>query len=809
MKKRIFLVGSPRSGTTILQSLLAAHPEVISFPESKFFHYLLYDKFVAKLPSRMESFFKDEINRPELLQGFDDSQSVEAKVSWFVGVLDGLAAEQHKSIWLEKTPEHIYFIPDIERFLPDVKFIHILRNSMDCIASMHEATRDFNELWGGGWDLARCIDGWKYAVLTSHKYLDKSNHILVKYEELVDNKKLVLEDICNFLGIEYDAGMLINYKEKAAKLRVFKDSEIKNILTHIEWVNSRIAYKVTVEVSEFIADIKVPQIFDRVCCTIKLAGVELEVRDLQLNTIPILWLLLRQYNSMAGLLFLRKSLIELPVCDGIVAGAVLADAIAAQFAWPILSRFFQDNPETPQLEWTLFLQEIWNRPHWVEANFYNPETADEAVTITLDGDLIAVEVSAELPNIKVELAEIDVLVKIGGVAIAIVTVAVENNFVSAQKVRSTIIRHIGFELCVATVREALLGKSFDSETSLRSRLASAAQQRSNQPDWLNAASSGGIYPQDAVMFGRRCGATGTSVSRRAALPAQALRELTKSAAIAGEAIIQIPRENELPKQVFYAPEIIWQKSPYREVSHSVKPQIFDNDSITKKLPILAYRRISPDGLNAITPQVFEQQLHYLKENRYYSATWEDWQNAKLTKTPLRGKAVLLTFDGGYLDFFTYAFPLLKRFDFTATVFLVAESVGKTNSWEKADTEQVQLMGWPEIRQLQDAGIEFGSMSATYQPLTALSPTEIVREGAKSRAILERGLGKSVRVFAYPYGNVDKIVAHLIGASGYSFGISYRSSTSNFNDSLMSLPRIQVTAENFWELVRSEDFSPHS
>jgi peptidoglycan/xylan/chitin deacetylase (PgdA/CDA1 family) len=791
MKKRIFLVGSPRSGTTILQSLLAAHPEIISFPESKFFHYLLYEKFAAKLPSRMEAFFNDEINRPELLEGFDDGQSVEAKVSWFVGVLDGLAAEQNQSIWLEKTPEHIYFIEDIERFLPDVKFIHILRNSMDCIASMYEATRNFNELWGGGWDLARCIDGWKYAVLTSHKYFDKSNHILVKYEELVENKTLVLEDICNFIGIEYDAGMLINYKEKAAKLslnlpwhqgiardiqstkvhkyhRVFKDSEIKNILSHIEWVNSRIAYKVTVEVSELISDIKVPQIFDRLCCTINLEGDELGT-------------------------------VELPICDGIVTGTVLEDAIAAQFAWPILSRFFQNNPETPQLEWTLFLQEIWNRPNWVEANFYNPETADEAVTITLDGDLIAVEVSAELPNIKVELAEIDVLVTVGGVAVSIVTVAVENNFVSAQKVRSTIIRHIGFELCVATVREALLGKPLDNQMSLRSRLTSAAQQRSNLPDWLNAKGSRGIYPQDAVMFGRRCGATGTSISRRAALPAQALRELTKSAAIAGEVIMQIPRENESPKQVFYAPEIIWQKSPYREVSHSVQPQMFDNNSITEKLSILAYRRISPDGLNAITPQVFEEQLQYLKENGYYSATWEDWQNAKLTKTPLPGKAVLITFDGGYLDFLTYAFPLLKRFDFTATVFLVAESIGKTNSWEKAEFEQVQLIGWPEIRQLRDAGIEFGSMSATYQPLTALSPTEIVREAAKSRANLERGLGKSVRVFAYPYGNVDEIVAHLIGASGYSFGVSYRSSTSNFHDSLMSLPRIQVTAENFWEL----------
>ena len=177
--KRIFLVGAPRTGTTILQSLLAAHPEVISFPESKFFHYLLYDQFAEKLPSRMEAFFKEEIKRPELFKDFDDSQTVETKASWFVGVLDGWAAEQNKSIWLEKTPEHIYFIDDIERLVPDAKLIHILRNGMDTIASLYEATSGFNELWGPGWDLNHCIERWEQAMLISHKYVNKSNHILV------------------------------------------------------------------------------------------------------------------------------------------------------------------------------------------------------------------------------------------------------------------------------------------------------------------------------------------------------------------------------------------------------------------------------------------------------------------------------------------------------------------------------------------------------------------------------------------------------------------------------------------------------
>ncbi|MEG4444370.1 sulfotransferase [Microcoleus sp. AT9_B5] len=804
--KRIFLVGSPRSGTTILQSLLAAHPEVISFPESKFFHYLLYDQFAGKLPGRMETFFNDEIKRPELLKDFDDSQTVEAKVSWFVRVLDGLAAEQKKSIWLEKTPEHIYFIDDIERFLPDAKFIHLLRNGMDTIASMYDATKSFNELWGAGWDLNHCIYRWEHAMLTSHKYINKSNHILVKYEELLDNKTQFLGEICNFMGIEYDGTMLVNYQEKAANLslnlpwhkgierdvkssnvhkyhKIFTRNEITYILDKIQRVQGEIAWKVAVEVTEPISDIYAWQICDRLCCAIELEGIKLGI-------------------------------IELPICDGVVAASVLADAVAAQFAWQILDRFFQRNrcekgnklwetllePLHPKHDWTLFLQELWGRPHWHLEDFYNSEIAEEVSTIPLEKELIVLEISEEFANIKVEFSEIDVLVKVGGVAVGIVTVAVENNFVSAQKLRSTITRNMGFELCVAAVREALVGQPLNGKQWLRSRLASCARQRSNLPDWLNAPGAGGIYPQNAVMFGRRSGAIGTSVSRRASLPAAALQEIESAAAIAGEPTMQIPQENEFPKQVFYAPEIIGSKSSYREVSHSVKTQLLDNHSLTHKLPILSYRRISPDGLDAVTPQIFEQQLHNLKNQGYYSASWENWRSAKQTKTPLPGKAVLMTFDGGYLDFVQYAWPLLKRFDFTATVFLVAESIGKTNSWEKAEFEEVPLMGWPEIWQLRDAGIEFGSMSATHQPLTALSPTEIVREAAKSRAILERGLEKSVKCFAYPYGDVDPIVAHLIGASGYTFGVSYQLNFSIFDDSLLLLPRIQVTPENALKLA---------
>ncbi len=218
---------------------------------------------------------------------------------------------------------------------------------------------------------------------------------------------------------------------------------------------------------------------------------------------------------------------------------------------------------------------------------------------------------------------------------------------------------------------------------------------------------------------------------------------------------------------------------------------------TDRLPILMYHRVAPTGAAAmsayrVTPENFEEQLRYLRNAGYYSIGLEDWQSASANRRPLPGKAVLITFDDGYRDFLTHAWPLLKRYGFSATVFLVVDEIGKSNSWDRAFGEEVPLLGWQEIRQLRSEGVEFGSHSATHRPLTGLSVTDVVREGARSRAILERELKAPIRAFAYPYGDVDPVVRHLIGACGYVFGLSCEAGLSGFQDPLLMLPRIEVT-----------------
>jgi peptidoglycan/xylan/chitin deacetylase (PgdA/CDA1 family) len=135
--------------------------------------------------------------------------------------------------------------------------------------------------------------------------------------------------------------------------------------------------------------------------------------------------------------------------------------------------------------------------------------------------------------------------------------------------------------------------------------------------------------------------------------------------------------------------------------------------------------------------------------------------------------------------------LLKQYGFSATVFLVADKVGQSNTWDRLYGEELPLLDWQQIRQLQAEGVEFGSHSASHHPLTSLRVAEVVREGARSRSILEQQLGFPICSFAYPHGDFDPVVEHLIGACGYVFGLSCRSGRARFEDRLLALPRVEV------------------
>jgi hypothetical protein len=129
-------------------------------------------------------------------------------VQAFVNILDTLARQQGKALWLEKTPDHLQYIAAIERLIPGARFIHIIRNAPDVIASLYYVTNRYPEQWGGAWDIEYCITKWVDDVALSRKYVNDRNHIMIEYEELVREPQVTLAGLCEFLDLPFDLSMM-------------------------------------------------------------------------------------------------------------------------------------------------------------------------------------------------------------------------------------------------------------------------------------------------------------------------------------------------------------------------------------------------------------------------------------------------------------------------------------------------------------------------------------------------------------------------------------------------------------------------
>jgi peptidoglycan/xylan/chitin deacetylase (PgdA/CDA1 family) len=137
------------------------------------------------------------------------------------------------------------------------------------------------------------------------------------------------------------------------------------------------------------------------------------------------------------------------------------------------------------------------------------------------------------------------------------------------------------------------------------------------------------------------------------------------------------------------------------------------------------------------------------------------------------KLVGITFDDGYQDFYTNAFPVLNRYGYSASVFLPTAYIGNApRQFKEAD-----CLTWGQIRELRKAGVEFGSHTVTHPQLHDTSTEQMRAEVGRSKDEIQEELGERVDTFAYPYAfpETDRgFVARLQGAlqeSGYRSGVT--------------------------------------
>ena len=226
IKGRFFLVGCPRSGTTLLQSLIVAHSQIASFPESKFFQKVIASRYVYRrfnlaspVARRIFNRFFDDIDEPELKSLLPwYAIFIPQYVDSFIAALDTVTIERGKSYWLEKTPEHLRRINAIEKLVDRPKFIHIVRNGANVVASLYEMTQKYPDIWGQPRELSQYVTRWRNDVLITSRHLHKPNHLLVRYESLLSDPNAAISKICTFLEIPCEASMLQNRVNVARNL---------------------------------------------------------------------------------------------------------------------------------------------------------------------------------------------------------------------------------------------------------------------------------------------------------------------------------------------------------------------------------------------------------------------------------------------------------------------------------------------------------------------------------------------------------------------------------------------------------------
>jgi peptidoglycan/xylan/chitin deacetylase (PgdA/CDA1 family) len=164
----------------------------------------------------------------------------------------------------------------------------------------------------------------------------------------------------------------------------------------------------------------------------------------------------------------------------------------------------------------------------------------------------------------------------------------------------------------------------------------------------------------------------------------------------------------------------------------------------------------------LSPHQFSRFMRWLENAGYQCLSSLDYESASIPP-----RSVFLTFDDGYEDFYSTAFPVLNDLGMKATVFIVAGRIGQTNVWdEQKGFPSRQLLSVSQIRELHREGVTFGSHSLSHRWLPELSDADLQREIVDSKSILEDLLGSEVAYFAYPSGGVDARVRKAVARAGY-------------------------------------------
>jgi peptidoglycan/xylan/chitin deacetylase (PgdA/CDA1 family) len=210
---------------------------------------------------------------------------------------------------------------------------------------------------------------------------------------------------------------------------------------------------------------------------------------------------------------------------------------------------------------------------------------------------------------------------------------------------------------------------------------------------------------------------------------------------------------------------------------------------TTVIPILMYHyvRVVNDpkdqvGINlSVKPDMFAAQMQYLADKGYTTLTMREVYAILAGQQPLPPKPIALTFDDGYRDFYTAAWPVLKQHGFKATSYVITNFIG----WDA-------YMTWPMLQELDTSGqVEIGAHTRSHSDLRTLSADRRWDEIIGSKAILEEGLGHPIVSFCYPSGYYNAGALADVKRAGFLTAVTTQGGTKQNLQWAFEFPRVRV------------------
>lgn len=226
----VFIVGMGRSGTTLLSMMLNSHSMIAIAPETHYFARFLNSRRYG-LTDELQTVISDLQIDPEQFFSKIEKLDNHSHAAVFQLMLTMYAESRNKMIWGEKTPHHLLFVPEIKRYFPSSKIIHIVRDPRDVSLSLR------NVPWNKG-SILNHATSWNAFMRLSDVYKSRyqSDFLEVKYENLVKDPQQVLAEITDFLGVPFESQIITDFR-KNPNFQVQKEPWKKRTLDNLDGSN--------------------------------------------------------------------------------------------------------------------------------------------------------------------------------------------------------------------------------------------------------------------------------------------------------------------------------------------------------------------------------------------------------------------------------------------------------------------------------------------------------------------------------------------------------------------------------------------